>query len=75
MSNPWLNPEYHRINKGVTLDITHRCLLQCSKCMRTRYPGLNKRGKDMPLESLKVLLESNVKEIDFCGRAVLPRTG
>lgn len=68
MSNPWLNPEYHRINRGVTLDITHRCLLQCSKCMRTRYPGLNKRGKDMPLESLKVLLESNVKEIDFCGQ-------
>ena len=68
MSNPWLNPEYHRINRGVTLDITHRCLLQCSKCMRTGYPGLNKRGKDMPLESLKVLLESNVKEIDFCGQ-------
>ena len=68
MSNPWLNPEYHKINRGITLDITHRCLLQCSKCMRSLYPGLNKRGKDMPLESLKVLLESNVKEIDFCGQ-------
>ena len=68
MSNPWLNPEYYNVNRGITLDITHRCLLQCTKCMRSMFPGLNKRGKDISLKALEVLLESNVREIDFCGQ-------
>ena len=69
MSNPWLNPEYEsKISKGITMDITHRCLLQCTKCMRSYFPGLWKRGKDMPLKDFKVILESNVKELDICGQ-------
>lgn len=47
--NPADNPEY--IRRRVNLDITHRCMLQCSKCMRAFKPGLWKRGTDISLEN------------------------
>lgn len=55
--------EYSSIN----LDITHRCLLQCPKCMRQKHPGLHKRGSDITLESMYKISKS-FKNIIFCGQ-------
>ena len=46
--NPADRPEYKQ--RRINLDITHRCVLQCSKCMRYFKPGLWKRGKDISVE-------------------------
>jgi MoaA/NifB/PqqE/SkfB family radical SAM enzyme len=54
---------YHSIN----LDITHRCLLQCPKCMRQKFPGLHKRGSDISLDSISKISNS-FKNILFCGQ-------
>lgn len=53
--------------KSINLDITHRCLLQCPKCMRQKNPGLHKRGKDMSLGAMKKIAES-FQYISFCGQ-------
>jgi len=53
--------------KSINLDITHRCLLQCPKCMRQKHPGLHKRGKDISLGAMKKIAES-FQYISFCGQ-------
>jgi len=52
---------------SINLDITHRCLLQCPKCRRQKYPGLHKRGQDISLEDMKKIADT-FENIIFCGQ-------
>ena len=38
--------------KGINLDISHRCSLECLRCQRTRY--YTSKGKKVPGEDLSL---------------------
>lgn len=52
---------------SINLDITHRCRLQCSKCMRSEHPGLYKRGHDISLENMQKIADV-IPSLGFCGQ-------
>jgi MoaA/NifB/PqqE/SkfB family radical SAM enzyme len=51
--------------KGINLDITHRCTLECPKCLRRSVPT-NNLG-DLSLDSFKKII-SHFDQIEFCGQ-------
>ena len=55
------------VTKGINLDITNRCLLQCSKCSRTLNMGLTKQGRDMSPEAMHKICQY-YSHISFCGQ-------
>jgi len=55
------------MTRPINLDITNRCLLQCSKCSRTLNMGLTKQGGDMSPESMHKICKY-YSHISFCGQ-------
>lgn len=55
------------IANSINLDITHRCRLQCPKCMRIKHPGLHKRGSDISLDNMKKISLA-YDNLFFCGQ-------
>jgi len=51
----------------INLDITHRCLLQCPKCQRNKFPGLHKRGHELDIDDFQKIVDYFPKII-FCGQ-------
>jgi MoaA/NifB/PqqE/SkfB family radical SAM enzyme len=51
--------------KSINLDITHRCTLECTKCLRRSVPT-NNLG-DLSLDSFKKII-SHFDQIEFCGQ-------
>ena len=51
--------------KSINLDITHRCTLECPKCLRRSVPT-NNLG-DLSLDSFKKII-SHFEQIEFCGQ-------
>ena len=51
--------------KSINLDITHRCTLECPKCLRRSVPT-NNLG-DLSLDSFKKII-SHFDQIEFCGQ-------
>ena len=51
--------------KSINLDITHRCTLECPKCLRRSVPT-NNLG-DLSLDSFKKIIE-HFNQIEFCGQ-------
>ena len=51
--------------KSINLDITHRCTLECPKCLRRSIPT-NNLG-DLSLDSFKKII-SHFNQIEFCGQ-------
>ena len=51
--------------KSINLDITHRCTLECPKCLRRSVPT-NNLG-DLSLESFNKII-SHFDQIEFCGQ-------
>ena len=51
----------------INLDITHRCVLQCPRCLRQQHPGMHKRGYDITIESFLKICD-HFKSINFCGQ-------
>jgi len=51
----------------INLDITHRCLLQCPKCQRNKFPGLHKRGHDLSIQDFEKIV-NYFQKIVFCGQ-------
>ena len=68
LDNPFLDPEHWLNISGVNLDITHRCLLQCPKCLRQQFPGLHMRGHDIELKNLEKIIDSPFEQFNFCGQ-------
>lgn len=66
-NNPWLKKK-HQSEVGINVDITHRCLLQCHKCLRQQFPKMHMRGRDISLKAMKKLLDSYIPKINFCGQ-------
>ena len=65
-----LAPFFNRKEKGLNIDITHRCPLECLRCERQRSfrnKGLPVPGQDVPLEDIKKLAKY-YKHFDFCGQ-------
>lgn len=61
---------FNRRNKGLNIDITHRCALECPRCQRqTQFRDRGKRvyGVDISLEDIKKLA-AHYKCFDFCGQ-------
>jgi len=58
----------HQSEVGINVDITHRCLLQCHKCLRQQFPKMHMRGRDISLKAMKKLLDSYIPKINFCGQ-------
>tara|TARA_Y100001973_G_C5181794_1_gene325337 strand:+ start:493 stop:1128 length:636 start_codon:yes stop_codon:yes gene_type:complete len=61
---------FNRRNKGLNIDITHRCALECPRCQRqTQFRDRGKRvyGVDISLEDIKKLA-AFYKCFDFCGQ-------
>ena len=54
-------------SESINLDITNRCRLQCSQCMRQTYPNLHKRGRDISLENIEKI-SKGFKKLLFCGQ-------
>jgi len=59
---------YFSNNKGVNIDITHRCALECLSCQRIHYKSINEKvpGQDMTIEDFKKVVKF-FKTISFCG--------
>ena len=51
--------------KSINLDITHRCTLECPKCLRRSVP--TKNLGDLSLDSFKKII-SHFDQIEFCGQ-------
>ena len=51
--------------KSINLDITHRCTLECPKCLRRSVPTNNL--SDLSLDSFKKII-SHFDQIEFCGQ-------
>ena len=51
--------------KSINLDITHRCTLECPKCLRRSVPTNN--FGDLSLDSFKKII-SHFEQIEFCGQ-------
>ena len=61
---------FNRRNKGLNIDITHRCALECPRCQRqTFFRDRDKKvyGVDISLEDIKKLA-AFYKCFDFCGQ-------
>ena len=61
---------FNRRNKGLNIDITHRCALECPRCQRQtqfRDRGQKVYGVDISLEDIKKLA-AHYKCFDFCGQ-------
>ncbi len=56
MYNPADQLEY--FDRNINLDITHRCVLQCPRCMRHFKPGLHKRGHDISAEDYRKICKA-----------------
>lgn len=60
--------------KGVNLDITHRCPLECERCQRfTSFTskGLKVPGSDISIENFKIILD-HFEHLNFCGQVSDP---
>lgn len=60
--------------KGLNIDITHRCPLQCERCQRfTSFTskGLKVPGEDISLERFEMIL-NHFNHINFCGQVSDP---
>jgi MoaA/NifB/PqqE/SkfB family radical SAM enzyme len=56
--------------KGLNIDITHRCALECLRCQRTTTftsKGKKVPGEDMPLKEFEKVIK-HFKKINFCGQ-------
>jgi MoaA/NifB/PqqE/SkfB family radical SAM enzyme len=56
--------------KGVNLDITHRCALECMRCQRTtKFKNLGKKvpGGDISIKNFKKII-NHFNYINFCGQ-------
>jgi MoaA/NifB/PqqE/SkfB family radical SAM enzyme len=56
--------------RGVNIDISHRCALECLRCQRTRYyTSQNKKvpGEDMSVDDFKKVIKF-FNKINFCGQ-------
>ena len=56
--------------KGLNIDITHRCALECPNCQRNYFFKKNNRkvyGEDISLDDIKKLAK-HYKNFDFCGQ-------
>jgi MoaA/NifB/PqqE/SkfB family radical SAM enzyme len=56
--------------KGVNIDITHRCALECMRCQRTiHYTNFNKKvpGEDMSMNDFQKVIK-HFEKINFCGQ-------
>lgn len=51
----------------INLDITHRCVLQCPRCLRQQHPGLHKRGSDISINAFTKICD-HFYNINFCGQ-------
>ena len=61
---------FNRRHKGLNIDITHRCALECPRCQRQtqfRDRGQKVYGVDISLEDIKKLA-AHYKCFDFCGQ-------
>lgn len=61
---------FNRRHKGLNIDITHRCALECPRCQRQtqfRDRGQKVYGVDISLEDIKKLA-AFYKCFDFCGQ-------
>ena len=61
---------FNRRNKGLNIDITHRCALECPRCQRQTFfrdRGKKVYGVDISLEDIKKLA-AFYKCFDFCGQ-------
>ena len=61
---------FNRKNKGLNIDITHRCALECPRCQRQtafRDKGNPVYGEDVSLDDIKKLAK-HYKYFDFCGQ-------
>ena len=61
---------FNRKNKGINIDITHRCALECPRCQRQtafRDKGRKVYGEDISMEDIKKLA-AHYKYFDFCGQ-------
>ena len=59
--------------KRINLDISHRCTLECSKCLRQYYKSLGMRvpGYDMTVEEYRKII-AYFKDVRFCGNVSDP---
>jgi MoaA/NifB/PqqE/SkfB family radical SAM enzyme len=56
--------------KGINLDISHRCSLECLRCQRTRYytsKGKKVPGEDLSLTDFKKIM-NHFHNLNFCGQ-------
>jgi MoaA/NifB/PqqE/SkfB family radical SAM enzyme len=65
MYNPADNLEF--FNRNINLDITHRCVLQCPRCIRHFKPGLHKRGHDLAPKDFKKICK-DFRNVLMCGQ-------
>lgn len=58
----------HMNNSSINLDISHRCTLECPKCMRTFYKqqGVKVPGHDMTVNEYMKIIDY-FSHINFCG--------
>lgn len=56
-------------NRGINIDSTFRCTLECPSCMRTVYRKRDMKvpGQDMPLEDFYKVADY-FKSVQFCGQ-------
>ena len=56
-------------NRGINIDTTFRCTLECPSCMRADYKrrGMKYPGRDMPFEDFKKVADY-FKSVQFCGQ-------
>ena len=52
---------------AVGVDVTHRCLLQCPRCLRVRQPELIKAGKDITIDEFTKLCK-HFESVTLCGQ-------
>src|SRR6056300_462879 len=61
---------FNRKSKGLNIDITHRCSLECPRCPRQfafRNKGRKVYGQDVTLNDIKKL-SKHYQAFDFCGQ-------
>lgn len=61
---------FNRKRKGLNIDITHRCSLECPRCPRQfafRNKGRKVYGQDVTLNDIKKLAK-HYQNFDFCGQ-------
>jgi len=60
-------------NFSINLDISHRCTLECSKCLRSYYKSSNAKvpGNDMTIDEYVKVIDY-FKHVNFCGNVSDP---